>query len=158
MDATTDRTAKNFIVKHVVMVGRADECPWAFIPPCSTAPNDYNRAAYPEGCSSPQFCTAILRSVHQQAPWRPHNRHGQNSSPGLAPPNYEAAEVWVIPPGSIVPTWMKVLAGRRAAPINPGTDVPLQPRRSPAPSEVDMDERSHTKGSMTEIDMRAPSR
>ncbi|KAI9059415.1 hypothetical protein FKP32DRAFT_1579990 [Trametes sanguinea] len=76
----------------------------------------------------------------------------------LAPPNYEAAEVWVIPPGSIVPTWMKVLAGRRAAPINPGTDVPLQPRRSPAPSEVDMDERSHTKGSMTEIDMRAPSR
>ncbi|GJE93588.1 xanthine/uracil permease [Phanerochaete sordida] len=29
-----------------------------------------------------------------------------------APPNYEASEPWVIPPGSIVPTWMRFIAGR----------------------------------------------
>lgn len=30
----------------------------------------------------------------------------------LAPPNYDASEPWVIPPGSIVPTWMRFVAGR----------------------------------------------
>ncbi|KAI0641787.1 permease family-domain-containing protein [Trametes meyenii] len=74
----------------------------------------------------------------------------------ITPPSYDAAETWVIPPGSIVPTWMRVLAGRRAAPINASTDVPLQPRRSPS-----IDERSHetqTKASMAEVHMRATSR
>ncbi|KAJ3519069.1 hypothetical protein NM688_g9356 [Phlebia brevispora] len=28
------------------------------------------------------------------------------------PPNYDAAEPWVIPPGSIVPGWMRFIAGR----------------------------------------------
>ena len=27
----------------------------------------------------------------------------------ISPPNYDVAETWVIPPGSIVPTWMSVL-------------------------------------------------
>ncbi|KAL1942298.1 hypothetical protein VTO73DRAFT_6362 [Trametes versicolor] len=71
----------------------------------------------------------------------------------IVPPNYAASETWVIPPGGVVPTWMKVVAGRRSSPINPSTDVPLQPRRSPS-----IDERSHTKASMTEYDMRATSR
>ena len=31
-------------------------------------------------------------------------------SPRFTPPNYEVAEAWVIPPGSIVPTWMSVSA------------------------------------------------
>ena len=30
----------------------------------------------------------------------------------LAPPNYDASEPWVIPPGSIIPAWMRFIAGR----------------------------------------------
>ena len=58
----------------------------------------------------------------------------------IVPPNYDVAETWVVPPGGIVPGWVKVLQnrGRQTG------DVPLEPRESPS-----LDERSHTKGSLT---------
>ncbi|KAI0699499.1 xanthine/uracil permease [Cerioporus squamosus] len=58
----------------------------------------------------------------------------------LVPPNYDMAETWVIPPGGIVPGWVKALTGRGTS----QHDVPLEPRESPS-----LDERSHTKGSLT---------
>ncbi|KAI0822174.1 permease family-domain-containing protein [Trametes gibbosa] len=73
-------------------------------------------------------------------------------SPRFAPPNYEVAETWVIPPGGIVPTWMKYLAGKRGASRH-SADVPLENRRSPS-----IDEHSHTKASMAEYDARTLSR
>ena len=59
---------------------------------------------------------------------------------GLTPPNYDLAERWVVPPGGIVPGWIKYLAGTR----NADNDMQMQQRRSPSE-----DERSHTKGSLT---------
>ena len=55
----------------------------------------------------------------------------------FVPPNYDLAERWVIPPGGIVPGWVKYLAGTRAQ-----DDVMLHERKSSSPS---LDERSHTK-------------
>jgi len=34
------------------------------------------------------------------------------SSGKVLPPNYDASEPWVIPPGGIVPTWIKILLNR----------------------------------------------
>ncbi|KIK95712.1 hypothetical protein PAXRUDRAFT_140080 [Paxillus rubicundulus Ve08.2h10] len=30
----------------------------------------------------------------------------------ISPPNYDASEAWVVPPGGIVPTWIKIVLGR----------------------------------------------
>ncbi|KAI0357089.1 hypothetical protein OH77DRAFT_127555 [Trametes cingulata] len=68
----------------------------------------------------------------------------------LAPPNLDIAEKWVIPPGGIVPGWIRALAGRRHGMIiDTATEMSLH--RRPTPS---IDERSRdTKASMTEVDM-----
>ncbi|RPD56806.1 xanthine/uracil permease [Lentinus tigrinus ALCF2SS1-7] len=61
----------------------------------------------------------------------------------IVPPSYDMAEQWVIPPGGIVPGWVKALirlSGRGYA----DNDVPLEQRESPS-----LDERSHTKDSLT---------
>ena len=58
----------------------------------------------------------------------------------VEPPNYDLAERWVVPPGGIVPGWIKYLAGTR----NADNDMQMEQRRSPSE-----DERSHTKGSLT---------
>ena len=60
----------------------------------------------------------------------------------IVPPNYEMAETWVIPPGGIVPTWIKVVTGRGRR----TNDVPMEERERESPS---LDERSHTKASLT---------
>lgn len=59
---------------------------------------------------------------------------------GITPPNYDLAERWVIPPGGIVPGWIKVLAGTSEVAHN---EVQLQQRHSP--SSVDEHSHEHTK-------------
>jgi adenine/guanine/hypoxanthine permease len=43
----------------------------------------------------------------------------------LAPPNYDQSEPWVIPPGSIIPTWMRFIAGR-AGFLDEPADGPME--------------------------------
>lgn len=57
----------------------------------------------------------------------------------LAPPNYDLAERWTVPPGGLVPGWVKYFAGTR----NSTDEVQLKERNSPS-----IDERSHDKGSL----------
>ncbi|KAI0808160.1 xanthine/uracil permease [Fomes fomentarius] len=57
----------------------------------------------------------------------------------LAPPNYDLAERWTVPPGGLVPGWVKYFAGIR----NTTDEVQLKERNSPS-----IDERSHDKGSL----------
>jgi AGZA family xanthine/uracil permease-like MFS transporter len=40
------------------------------------------------------------------------------SSDRILPPNYDASEPWVIPPGGIVPTWIKILLNRNTRVID----------------------------------------
>ena len=58
----------------------------------------------------------------------------------IAPPNYDLAERWAVPPGGIMPGWVKVILGRKdEVPIN----VQMVNRSGQEPS---LDE--HTKGSL----------
>ena len=57
----------------------------------------------------------------------------------IVPANYDLAETWTVPPGGIVPGWVKALQGR-----NRTEDVvPMEQRPAHSPS---LDE--HTKGSL----------
>ena len=58
----------------------------------------------------------------------------------FVPPNYDLAERWVIPPGGIVPTWMRVRAGR---PVRVD-DVPMR-KREPERDSASVDDVHHQK-------------
>ncbi|ETW76609.1 hypothetical protein HETIRDRAFT_442068 [Heterobasidion irregulare TC 32-1] len=49
------------------------------------------------------------------------------SNDRIVPPTYGSAEPWVIPPGSIVPGWIRAIIGWRGS---RSTDLPLEPRPS----------------------------
>lgn len=49
------------------------------------------------------------------------------SNDRIVPPTYGSAEPWVIPPGSIVPGWIRAITGWRGS---RSTDLPLEPRPS----------------------------
>jgi AGZA family xanthine/uracil permease-like MFS transporter len=47
----------------------------------------------------------------------------------ILPPNYDASEPWVIPPGGIVPTWIKILVNRNTRVIQEApAEYPFQVR------------------------------
>ncbi|KAI0667399.1 permease family-domain-containing protein [Trametes maxima] len=70
----------------------------------------------------------------------------------LTPPTYDVAEGWVVPPGGIVPTWIKALAGRLRAPeaATTATDVALHPLPSPS-----SDENINSKMNVSELHVSA---
>ena len=57
----------------------------------------------------------------------------------IVPANYDLAETWTVPPGGIVPGWVKALQGRNRT----EEVVPMEQRPAHSPS---LDE--HTKGSL----------
>ena len=56
---------------------------------------------------------------------------------GLTPPTYDLAERWAVPPGGIVPGWVRVLARRGRAPEEV---VQMEPRETPS-----LEEQMHQK-------------
>lgn len=52
------------------------------------------------------------------------------SNERFSPPNYDASEPWVIPPGGIVPGWVKYLINRKRAAREGGSEYPFDVRRS----------------------------
>ena len=66
----------------------------------------------------------------------------------IVPPNYDLAERWVVPPGGIVPGWVRVLAGRPA----PHEEVRMEQRReAETPS---LEEQMHQKSFTTSDDVK----
>ena len=55
----------------------------------------------------------------------------------VEPPNYDLAERWAVPPGGIVPGWVRVLARRGRAPEEV---VQMEPRETPS-----LEEQMHQK-------------
>ncbi|KAG2340458.1 hypothetical protein BDR05DRAFT_966718 [Suillus weaverae] len=52
------------------------------------------------------------------------------SNNAIMPPNYDASEPWVIPPGGIVPSWIKILLNRNTRVIEePPSEYPFQVRQ-----------------------------
>lgn len=48
----------------------------------------------------------------------------------ILPPNYDASEPWVIPPGGIVPTWIKILLNRNTRVVDEiPAEYPFQVRQ-----------------------------
>ena len=56
----------------------------------------------------------------------------------IAPPNYDLAERWVVPPGGIVPGWVRALTGR--PPVH--EEVRMERREVESPS---LEEQMHQK-------------
>lgn len=50
------------------------------------------------------------------------------SNERFSPPNYDASEPWVIPPGGIIPGWVKYLLNRHRAAREGGSDYPFEDR------------------------------
>jgi AGZA family xanthine/uracil permease-like MFS transporter len=64
----------------------------------------------------------------------------------ISPPNYDAAEPWTIPPGSIVPTWVNFIIGRNKSALDDEpSEYPFQVRHRH--SEVSID--SQEQGGLT---------
>lgn len=65
----------------------------------------------------------------------------------ISPPNYDASEPWVTPPGGIMPFWLKKVTGRTSPMSRKGlhSDLQLQPPRSPlSPSSFSMETESRS--------------
>ncbi|THG97398.1 hypothetical protein EW026_g4593 [Hermanssonia centrifuga] len=79
------------------------------------------------------------------------------SNDRLAPPNYDAAEVWVIPPGSIVPTWMRFVASRTGLYHEPVIEMHMQQRGGSMDSvSMEHDKHVHVQGRGTPIVLDKP--
>ena len=67
---------------------------------------------------------------------------------GFQPPNYELAERWTVPPGGILPGWVKIIAGTRETAHN---EVQLQQRRSPSSVYEHSQNKEESEFTMAEI-------
>ncbi|KIJ67206.1 hypothetical protein HYDPIDRAFT_186086 [Hydnomerulius pinastri MD-312] len=64
------------------------------------------------------------------------------SNDRITPPNYDASEPWVIPPGGIIPSWVKILLGRNTQIIEESpAEYPFQVRHRQ--SEISIDSQEH---------------
>nr|AOC89074.1 purine transporter PhZ [Phanerodontia chrysosporium] len=69
----------------------------------------------------------------------------------FAPPNYDASEPWVIPPGSIVPAWMRFIAGRTGLARDAA-------RERPADADVlEMEQHAHDAASASSLGKHVPA-
>ncbi|KAI6152927.1 permease family-domain-containing protein [Pisolithus thermaeus] len=59
------------------------------------------------------------------------------SNERFSPPNYDASEPWVIPPGGIIPGWVKYLINRRDAAREGGSEYPFEVRHRRSDESAD---------------------
>jgi AGZA family xanthine/uracil permease-like MFS transporter len=60
------------------------------------------------------------------------------SNNAIMPPNYDASEPWVVPPGGIVPTWVKILLNRNTRVVEePPSEYPFQVRQRHSNISID---------------------
>lgn len=59
------------------------------------------------------------------------------SSNTILPPNYDASEPWVVPPGGIVPTWVKILLNRNTRVVEEPSEYPFQVRQRHSGISID---------------------
>lgn len=70
----------------------------------------------------------------------------------ISPPSLSAAEPWVVPPGGIIPPWIKKIMGRKDKPGQASDEMQMGP--TPNASFVDLGRNSEARGSSDEQKIR----